>query len=467
MENTAKDPNSASSGDAIRSKLPQSRRLGFWNNTFILWGFVLVIFSLLVGGMVGSQLPFRQALIVIFFAGIFNSIIAILIGVIGTRTGYTSAMIYRYSYGNLGVILPNLIMALAAVVWFAVILNITRDAFVNLVGIDLGMPVLYWGTTLIIAVIFLIPAYKTMKWIGYVDYLAAPAIVIILVATIWGALDVGGGFTAIISNAPAASGSIMVLLTATAGGWLHGNAVISDFTRFYKTGKQAAIGLFLTYGVLMVFQYIGATIGALATGEWNVFLIMDSFGLLEVTFFALFLGSWSTSMAAIYFSANLMAAPPIPEYKNEEYTRKLVLILSWGAALFFAWYGPDQIFSFLLQFLAWLIGPIVITVIIDYWLLPEKRTLYETEGIRPDTNINPAAYLAWVIGFLGGFFTQGFFISLINGMIVTGIIYYFWMRFALNRKTTPENQVRGIFRKQSKNSKKEEINVEEKRNRER
>jgi cytosine permease len=239
MENPSIDPNPSSVGDAVRSKLPQSKRLGFWSNTFILWGFVLVISSLLVGGLVGSQLPFRQALLVILFAGVFNTIVAILIGVIGTRTGYTSAMIYRYSYGNWGVILPNFVMSISAIVWFAVILNITRDAFVNLVGVSVEMPVLYWGATIIMAVIFLIPAYKTIRWIAYVDYLAAPAIVIILVATIWGALDVGGGFTQIINSAPAATGSIMVLFTATAGGWLHGNAVISDFTRFYKNGKQA------------------------------------------------------------------------------------------------------------------------------------------------------------------------------------------------------------------------------------
>lgn len=89
-------------GDAVRSKLPQSKRLGFWSNTFILWGFVLVISSLLVGGVVGSQLPFRQAVYVILFAGAFNTTIAVLIGIIGARTGYTSAMIFRYSYGNLG-----------------------------------------------------------------------------------------------------------------------------------------------------------------------------------------------------------------------------------------------------------------------------------------------------------------------------------------------------------------------------
>src|SRR5690606_12674019 len=132
----------------------------------------------------------------------------------------------------------------------------------------------------------------------------------------------------------------LVVFTSAAGGWLHANTVISDFTRFYKNDRQAGIGLFLTYGILMVLQYAGATIGALATGEWNVFLILDQFGLLEVAFFAIFLGSWSTAMAAIYFAANMMATPPMPAYKDEEYNRKFVLIVSWLIALFFAWYGP-------------------------------------------------------------------------------------------------------------------------------
>jgi hypothetical protein len=39
---------SAAVGDAARSRVPLSHRLGFWNNTFILWGWVLVLSSLLV-----------------------------------------------------------------------------------------------------------------------------------------------------------------------------------------------------------------------------------------------------------------------------------------------------------------------------------------------------------------------------------------------------------------------------------
>ncbi|WP_439581502.1 purine-cytosine permease family protein [Dyadobacter bucti] len=437
----------ADRGDEVRSRLPESKRLGFWSNTFILWGLVLTVSSLLVGGLVGSQLSFKEAMLVIAMAGVFNSVIAILIGIIGARTGYTSAMLFRYSYGNWGVVLPNFILSITTVVWFAVILNLTRDATVGIMVITQESAFAYWGITFLMAVVFLVPAYKTMKWIAYVDYLAVPAIVIILIITIWGALDIGGGLKAIIARAPLQSASALVVFTSAAGGWLHANTVISDFTRFYKNGKQAAIGLFLTYGVLMVLQYVGATLGALATGEWNIFLIMDRFGLLHVSFFAIFLGSWSTAMAAIYFGANMMAAPPIPEYKNEETNRKLVLLISWALALFFSWYGPDQIFNFFLQFLSWLIGPIAVTVMIDYWLFPERKILYEGKDGSPDMKINPAAFLAWITGFLIGYFSQRFFISLINGMVVAGFIYYGWMRIALNRKTTPESQLRNLFTK--------------------
>ena len=232
MENVINQNEGENRGDEVRSRLPQSKRMGFWSNTFILWGLVLTVTSLLVGGVVGTQLPFKEAMIVIAFAGVFNSIISILIGIIGARTGYTSAMIFRYSYGNKGVLLPNFIIAITTVVWFAVILNLTRDSFVEMVGIS-SQSLLFWGVTLLMAILFLIPAYKTIKWIAYVDYLAVPAILFILVATIWGALETGGGFQKIIQNSPVASASALVVFTSAAGGWLHANTVISVFTLFY------------------------------------------------------------------------------------------------------------------------------------------------------------------------------------------------------------------------------------------
>src|SRR5690606_16655610 len=97
MESTNNSTGHSHAGDAVRSRLPQSKRMGFWSNTFILWGLVLTVSSLLVGGVAGSHLALWDAMIVIAMAGVFNTLVAIFIGRIGQRTGYTSAMVFRFS----------------------------------------------------------------------------------------------------------------------------------------------------------------------------------------------------------------------------------------------------------------------------------------------------------------------------------------------------------------------------------
>jgi cytosine permease len=87
----------ATVGDAARSKVPLSRRLGFWNNFLILAGWVLVLSSFLVGGLVGQAFPLGISMSIIFFGTLCNRIIGVLIGVAAARTGYSSALLCRYS----------------------------------------------------------------------------------------------------------------------------------------------------------------------------------------------------------------------------------------------------------------------------------------------------------------------------------------------------------------------------------
>ena len=121
-------------GDAARSQLPLSHRLGFWTNSFILWGWVLVLSSFLVGGLVGKVFPLQLSMPIIFFGTLCNAIIGVLIGAAAARTGYSSALLFRYAYGRQGVLLPNVLMGLTNMGWFALILNLTRDGFVAQVG---------------------------------------------------------------------------------------------------------------------------------------------------------------------------------------------------------------------------------------------------------------------------------------------------------------------------------------------
>ena len=106
--------------------------------------------------------------------------------------------------------------------------------------------------------------------------------------------------------------------------------------------------------------------------------------------------------------------------------------------------GIDKVFSWWVQFLTWIVAPIAITIILDYWAFPARRLQYEdVEGA--DMTVNPAAFAAWIAGFGVGFYTgmTGAFSAFITGMATAGIVYYAWMRVAIARGTTPEIQVFG------------------------
>jgi cytosine permease len=405
-----------------------------------LSGFVLVISSFLIGGIVGQQVPLKLAIPAILFGVANFTMVAILIGAIGARTGYSSALIYRFSYGRTGVLLPSIVMAFTGIGWFALILNITRDAFVGLVGIEVGS-IGYWVVTLVMALLFGLPAYRSIRWIAYVDWVAVPAVVLILLFVFYRTLVDAGGLW---NNWFDPKVTLLTAFTIAAGGWLQGATVIADFARFIRNARRSTSLMLLTFGLLALIQFIGGALGAAATGDWNIFGVLGAFGVLGIGFIGAFFGAWSTTQAALYGSGLMMSAPPVPMYKNQETTRKLVVALLWLVAVIGAIFGLDQVVNWWVQFLAWIVAPIAVTVILDYWAFRPRRRLYES-GQNPDMAINPAAYLAWIVGFLIGLWTAniGWGSSVVNSLVASGLLYYVWMRIALSRGTTPERQLFG------------------------
>ncbi|MBU2602356.1 MAG: cytosine permease [Actinobacteria bacterium] len=430
-------------GEAARSKVPMNRRLGFWTNSAVLAGFVIVISSLLVGGIVGANFPPRQAVWLILFAALSNSFVAIFICGIAARTGYSSALIYRFAYGSKGSILPNLVMALTGVGWFAVIVNITRDAFVDLVGIPVDS-IGNWISMVVISALFVVPAYKSIRWIGYVSWVAVPALLVVLVVVLWKTVGDAGGVSPLFALTKGSGMGILTGMTIAAGGWLQGATVSADFARFFKNARASTGGVLLTFGVLVFIQFAGGAFGAAVTGEWNIFLIVSSFGLVSVTFIALFLGAWSTGQAIMYGASLQTAAPPIPMWKDQETTRRAAVIILWVAAVVAGSLGIETVMNWWLTLLATVIAPIATTVILDYWAFPSRQKMYES-GRSPDTLVNPAALVTWIVGFLVGYYSgkQNFGVAVINGMIASAIVYYPWMYLTVSRSQRAEQTLQG------------------------
>ena len=431
----------ATVGDAARSKLPLSRRLGFWNNWLILTGWVLVLSSFLVGGLVGQEFPLRLSMPIIFFGTLCNGIVGVLIGVAAARTGYSSALLYRYSYGRSGVVLPNVIMGVVNMGWFAVILNLTRDGFADQVNAAPWSPI--WITaTVVIGGLFMLPGIVKIRWMAYIDWFAVPGFLAILGVVLVMTLQNAGGFLTLWDKNWTPKMSVMAGFDMAAGGWLVGVTIIGDLARFWKNGKHAALGIMTAYAGFVTIQYWGGAIGAAHTGDFNIFLITNALGLGMLAWVALWFGAQSTMQGGVYASGLAFSAPPFPIVRNQEFMRRLATTLAGVFGFLGSFLGLDQLANWWVGFLAWIVSPIAITVILDYWAFPERRRRYE--DVRgADMRLNPAAFVAWIAGFAAGYFTGTYqlFSGLITSMATAGIIYYVWMRLALARGTTPERQL--------------------------
>ncbi|MBI4553166.1 MAG: cytosine permease [Candidatus Latescibacteria bacterium] len=431
----------ATVGDAARSKVPLSHRLGFWNNSLILAGWVLVLSSFLVGGLVGQAFPLRMSMPIIFFGTLCNGIVGVLIGVAAARTGYSSALLYRYSYGRSGVVLPNVIMGIVNMGWFAVILNITRDGFIEQIGAAPGS-FLWIVATVAIGALFILPAVIKIRWLAYIDWFAVPGFMVIFGLVLILTLRSAGGLVALWDKTWTPKVNVLTGFDMAAGGWLVGVTIISDLARFWKNGKHAAIGILSAYAILVTLQYWGGAIGAAHTGDFNIFLITNTLGLGFLAWVALWFGAQSTVQGGVYASGLAFSAPPLPIARNQEFTRRVATILTGLVGFAGSFLGLDKLANWWVGFLAWVVSPIAITVILDYWAFPERRGRYE-HARGSDMNLNPAAFVAWAAGFAVGYYTgvTQLFSGLITSTLTAGLIYYGWMRFALARGTTPERQL--------------------------
>ncbi|MYC81056.1 MAG: hypothetical protein F4X19_03045, partial [Acidobacteria bacterium] len=286
-------------GDAARSKVPLSRRLGYWNNSIILWGWVLVLSSFVVGGIVGQSFPLKLSMPIIFFGTLSNGIVGALIGAAAARTGYSSALLYRYTFGRKGVVLPNVLMGLTSMGWFSVILNMTRDGLTGHWGWEAGSAP-WLISTIAIGVLFIVPAVVRIRWIAYVDWIAVPGFLVLVFMIIDATLTRAGGFGVLWNKWFDPTAPAFIGFDMAAGGWLVGVTIISDMARFWKNGKQALVGILTAYAGLVTMQYWGGAIGAAFTGEFNVFIMAQALGLPFVVWVFGWFGAQSTVQGGTY-----------------------------------------------------------------------------------------------------------------------------------------------------------------------
>ncbi|HJF34200.1 MAG TPA: cytosine permease [Sporosarcina psychrophila] len=409
--------------DSGMRKVPESERQHWMVPATIFGGLEFSVPVLMIGAVLAGSFGISKVLlillvglVVIQWAG--NA----LQGYIGAKTGLSSSVIARTSFGSLQ---ARFIIGLALVIlnigWFAVNTAVAGNAIAAVLHVNYKENWIIWALLTIGAgLLFAIPAvigYNSMKW---TDYLAVPSGLILIIAAVFYSLK-GAGWEKITSWNPEPTmtfwGAVGLILGANVAQWL----IASDYTRYSKpTIKDQAL---IPLGIIVigfVFFLTGAVM-SVGVGDADIVTVMQNLGFPFWGFLILWLALWTSQLVASY-STGLAAANMFNVQSGKG--RAWLTIIGSALGIILALMG---ILTFFMDFLILLgvIYPAIAGVIFADFFFIRNKEWVDKEGW------NWMATLAMISGGLVGYVTQYLIpigIPAVQSLVAAVIVYLIAMK---------------------------------------
>ncbi|MEB3357649.1 MAG: cytosine permease [Synechococcales bacterium] len=402
------------SEDFPLSAVPADARKPFWSLAPILVGFTLYSGTLFAGGLVGPSFRFwPQLLGVILLGNLILGLYAATLGFIAAKTGLTTVLMARFSFGNVGSRWVDFILGFTQVGWYAW----GSALMAQLLNVLAGVPESWnWLIILFFTYAFCSTAYFGYKAMDWLSRVAVPAMIVLMVWSLAIASnDVGGlaGLQAVDLGDPLPLGAAITIIVGT---FISGGTQSTNWSRFAKSPTVGFYATLIAFFLGNGFLIFSGAFCAKVYGEPDIVKVMAQQGLVIGGLVLFFLNMWTTQDNTIY--AFSIAG------SNMFRTSKRTLLVLGGAtfALILAWGGIyEQLVSYLIL-LGTFIPPIGGIIVADYWL--------HRRGQFPDLNtpqpaFNWAGIIAYVvasaIAYLSSQASWG--IVPINGIVVAILIY--------------------------------------------
>nr|WP_235961239.1 cytosine permease [Spirabiliibacterium mucosae] len=153
--------------------VPRSERKGVVALTFVMLGLTFFSASMWTGGTLGTSLAFDDFFIAVLLGNLMLGVYTSFLGYIGAKTGLTTHMLARYSFGVRGSWLPSALLGGTQVGWFGVGVAMFAIPVNKFTGIDVNTLILLSGGLMTITVFFGISALTALSVV------AVPAIAIL------------------------------------------------------------------------------------------------------------------------------------------------------------------------------------------------------------------------------------------------------------------------------------------------
>ncbi|MGA9871909.1 MAG: cytosine permease, partial [Rhodococcus sp. (in: high G+C Gram-positive bacteria)] len=302
--NRAADPNKAAhqddpvDPDYPVTAVPLSARKPFFSLAVVLLGFTIFTPTMLAGAALGTAFSFWPLILVIAAGSAILGAYVAMMGFAGARTGLTTVLMARYSFGSRGSKLASLLLGGTQIGWYGVIIGTIGELTAQAMGWEsyAASAAVMIGASILMCITACY-GYRGMYWVSVVS---TPLIIALACWVVSRSLDEVGGFSGLTSAAPTTTMTVTLAITTVVGTFVSAGTQAPNWTRFARSGSQAAwaciIGFLVGNGMMILF----GAIGAITFEEGDFVLILYNLGLVGWGLILLFGNLWKSNADTAY-----------------------------------------------------------------------------------------------------------------------------------------------------------------------
>jgi cytosine permease len=410
------------------SEVPSGARQGLFSTAILLFGFTFFTATMFAGGKIGMAFDFTTLLWAAVIGNLLLGLYAAVLGLIACRSGLNSVLMGRFCFGEVGSKLSDMLLGFTQIGWYAWGTATIAIVLVKILGLPEGLTI---PLMVLFGFGFCVTAFIGYKGLDLLSRVAVPAMLVLLVVSLWIATRDIGGLSGLLAVEPKESMSLSVAITLVFGTFVSGATQATNWTRFAKSGRVAVLaslfGFFIGNGLMIV----AGAYGAIVYQQPDVVEVLVLQGLSMAAVVMLFLNLWTTQDNTIYnFAAagcNLLRTGK----------RKTVTLVGAGIGTLLAIGGMYEMLIPFLILLGSVIPPIGGVIMADYFYGHRARYPKLAEVRLPAFNwVGLGAYL---IGALSAYFSP--WVAPLVGIAVAALAYI--VLFEANKALVGRQQVAG------------------------
>ena len=341
-----------------------------WLSLAMIWtGSMICIPCLMIGGVLGTGLSLVQVVLAVLVGYGIVCAYMCLVGMESCDTGLPTVSMASSVLGTKGAqFIISLMLAIACIGWFGIQSAVCGESFSTMVSSMSGIDIPVWASSIFWGIVMLLTAAYGYKGLKILNYVAVPALVIVLAYAMILAF-LSGGLEAVVSFQPTSRMGFIPAVSMVVASFALGGVISGDYSRYAKSRgdvvRSTLLGVFPSGMVMML---IGSIL-SIVTGQYDVSLVLAAVGVPALGLVALVLATWTTNVTNAYSGGLSMSN--LFGFGEDRFRITTVIAGAIGTVL--AAVGLLSRFEAFLNILSALIPPIAGVMIGSYWIVGKGR----------------------------------------------------------------------------------------------